>query len=489
MSVTTASTAVRRVRAGLGWSLAGNAVLRLGNVALTVLVARVVAPEEYGAFAVALTVWAILSTLAELGLGADLVRATDPERRAPTTATLGALAGMGLAAGMAAAAAPIATAFASPGSEGVIRVMALAIAVFGLGIVPAARLQRDFRQRALVACNLLGLAAGAALTWALATHGAGAAALAWGQVANQSVVVLALHLAVARGPRFGWSAPLARESIAFCVPLTAANLLSWVLLSVDNLVVARTSGPGGLGLYVLAFNVSSWPMSVVGTAVRVVALPGFAQVEDDAERNRALARAMVPTAVVAAFLALSLATTAGPLVRLLYGERWAAAAAPLVGLAVFGGIRVVLDLLATFLVSVGATAEVLRVQVAWLLVMVPAMVVGVRSFGLRGAGWTHVAVAVAVVVPLYLVGLRRAGVDVRLLVRPWAVAAAAAAPAAVVTAVVVGRLRDAPPVVAVAAGGLTAVATFVLPLHRWCRRSVGAPAAPVTATPIPGGNP
>ena len=43
--------------------------------------ARLIAPSEFGVFAVALTVWAILETLAEFGLGSDLVRAEDLERR------------------------------------------------------------------------------------------------------------------------------------------------------------------------------------------------------------------------------------------------------------------------------------------------------------------------------------------------------------------------------------------------------------------------
>lgn len=470
MTLTTAPPIGRRVRAGLGWSLAGNVLLRLGNVALTIVVARLIAPEEYGAFAVALTVWTVLSTLAELGLGADLVRSPEPDRRAPTVATLGIVAGVGLAGTMALAAAPLAAAFESPDSVGAIRLMALAIAVFGLGIVPAALLQRDFRQRALLLCNLAGLGAGATVTCVLASNGAGAVSLAWGQVATQAVVVVALHLAAARVPRFGWSPAEARDSIAFCVPLTAANLLSWVLLGVDNLVVARGLGPTGLGLYVLAFNISSWPMSVVATAVRVVALPAFSQVADPGARNRALERVVAPTAAAATLLVLPLALLARPLVELLYGDRWAAAALPLVGLAVFGGIRVVLDLVATFLVATGATTDVLWVQVAWLAAMVPAMVVAVGAFGLRGAGWAHVVVALAVAVPLYLLCLRRAGVDVRSLLRPCALVGVVAVPSALACAAVVRLLEGTAPLLVLTAGGVTVLLTFALPLRGWCRR-------------------
>jgi O-antigen/teichoic acid export membrane protein len=488
VTVTTSAPLASRVRRGLGWSLTGNLVLRLGNVLTGIMIARIIAPEQYGTFAVALTVWNVLGTLAEFGLGTDLVRSPDLERRAPTIATLGMLTSGTLALGMVVAAGPIAAAFASPGADGVIRLMAISVALFGLTIVPAARLQRDFRQRALLLCNLSGVATCALVTWALATHGGGAAALAWGQIANQGVIVVGLYVATSTSPRFGYVRDVFRESVAFCLPLAAANLLSWVLISVDNVVVARILGPAGLGVYVLAFNVSSWPMSVVGTALRVVALPGFAQVESADRRNRALVRVIGPTAAVAAFLGLALVTLAGPVIDFLYGSRWSEAALALAGLAVFGALRVVLDLVATFLIAVGATREVLLVQVVWLAVMVPTMVAGVHLFGLRGAGWSHVVAATVVVVPLYLLCLHRVGVDVRLLARQFVVPLAAALPAGLATAWVC-RAVEGPPFVVLLAGGATAVLTYALPLRRWCLRSFAAlrSASTPVETPHPTG--
>src|SRR5690606_30327506 len=79
----------REVGRGLGWSTLSNLVLRVGNFVVSLIMARLIAPEEFGVFAVALTVWSVLSTLAEFGLGSDLVRARDPQRRIPTVATLG----------------------------------------------------------------------------------------------------------------------------------------------------------------------------------------------------------------------------------------------------------------------------------------------------------------------------------------------------------------------------------------------------------------
>ena len=479
-----AETLGRRVGRGLGWSAAGNIVVRLVNVATSILMARLIAPDEFGVFAVAFTVWVIVGTVSEFGLGADLVRAEDPDSRAPTIATLALGLGVVLAVTMAWTAAPVATAFGSADSADVIRLMALSAVVMGLAIVPSARMQRDFRQAGLFAINLVSGVVSTATIVLLAVAGAGAFSLAWGQLVGQAALVVGLLLVTRSRPRFGLDRQVARDAAAFCLPLAAANVLSWLLLTVDNLVVARILDPQHLGLYVLAFNVSSWPMSAVGQALRSVALPAFSQLDHGRRRNGTLVGVTGPVVAAAGFVVLLLATMSGAVVELLYGARWAGAAAALVGLAVFGGVRVVFDVVVTFLIAVGTTADVLVVQVVWLLAMVPAMAWGVAHFGIAGAGWAHVVVALVVVLPAYLMCLRRVGVDPVAFLGAWLRPAACLVPAALVCTWI-GR-QDTAPIVLLAAGGLAATLLYAVPMAPWCLRqvrSLRAAPAPASATP------
>ena len=150
-----------RIGRGLGWSTASNITLRIGSVLISVLMARLIAPEEFGVFAVAITVWSVVGTLAEFGLGTDLIRAKDLDRRIPTVATVGLLTSSTFALVMILAAGPIAGVFQSSDAAGVIRLMGLSLVVSDSPIVPAALLQREFRQRALFAINGCGLIASA----------------------------------------------------------------------------------------------------------------------------------------------------------------------------------------------------------------------------------------------------------------------------------------------------------------------------------------
>jgi PST family polysaccharide transporter len=472
------------VRRGLGWSTISNLILRIGNFAVSLIMARLIAPEQFGVFAVALTVWSVLGTMAEFGLGSDLVRAKDPQRRIPTVATMGLLTSGVLAAAMALSAGPLGAAFESPESEPVIRVMALGLIAFGFTIVPAAVLQRAFKQGTIFAVNGCALIVSTSVLIVLAVLGHGPMALAIGQVCGQVATAVGFFVATRLRPRFGFDRRIALESAAFCLPLALANLLSWLLISLDNLVVARVLSPVELGFYVLAFNVSTWPMTAVGQAIRVVALPAFARLDSRTEQGRALAVVTGPVWAIGLLLGVGLATLSGPAIGLLYGDRWRPAAAALVGLALFGAVRVIFDLFATYLISLGATRPVLLVQAWWLLIMVPGMIAGVSWLGLAGAGLSHLVIAIVFVLPAYLVCLQRIGVRPAALLRSCLPPTLVAVPAAAILLGLAGL--GLPDLATVLLGALIGAGLFAVALGRWWLRrlrSLGPAAVAGAGTP------
>ena len=453
------------VRRGLAWSTASNIVLRIGNLAVGIIMARIIAPEEFGVFAVALTVWSVLGSVAEFGLGADLVRRDDYERHLPTVATLGAVLSGSLALVMVLGAPTIAGLFGSPAATGVVQLMAIPMALIGLSVVPAALLQRSMRQGTLFAIDGSSLVVSTAATVVFALAGFGPAALALGRVAGQGLTVLLQYVAVRRWPVFGLDRTVLREAVGFGLPLALANVMGWSIISIDNLIVARTTSPEELGLYALAFNVASWPMSVAGQSVRVIALPAFSRLPDDAHRGRAMVRVSGLIWSVSAVMALGLVFVAPQVVTVLYGERWAGAAAAVAPLAVFGAFRVIFDLAATYLIACGHTRQVAVVQVVWLVALVPAMIAGVTLGGLAGAGWAHVVVAVAVVLPAYLVYLHRARVPVARFLRAWTVPTLAGLPLAAALWLITSAITLPLLVLGAAAGA--GLLLYALPMSRW----------------------
>ena len=91
-----------QVRSGALWSAGSTLFLRFANIAIMAIVARIVAPEAFGVFALAMVAHGVVVSLAELGISSALLRNDlDPDRIAPTIATVSIVTSFVLGAAMA----------------------------------------------------------------------------------------------------------------------------------------------------------------------------------------------------------------------------------------------------------------------------------------------------------------------------------------------------------------------------------------------------
>ncbi|GHH72622.1 oligosaccharide flippase family protein [Promicromonospora soli] len=475
-----------QVARALRWSTTGTLVVRLGNLGLGIVVARIVSPEEFGLYAIALTVQSVVMALADLGLSADLIRSPDFARRTGPVAVLGLVTGGSLTVAAALSAPALATAMGGPGAAGPIAILAGTFLLAGIGVVPFATLQRRLDQRGLFRSNAIDFGVGAVVTLVLAALGHGLIGLAVGRVAGQACGVATQFWLTRSVPRLSWDKTVARSVLAFGLPVAAANLLSWVLLSVDRVVLGNTAGAVALGYYVLAANISTWPMTLVGQALRSVTLPAFSRVGEHA--RAALVPLVGPVWWTVAGAAAMLAALAHPVVVLVYGERWEPAVQVLVPLAAVGAVRVIADVLAGYLYALGRSRGVLVVQAVWLVALVPAVVVGARAGGGVGVGVAQAVVAVVVLVPAYLLLLRRSRDEVGALARALAVPGLAAVCAVLTGMFVADRVTGE--LLGDLLGGATTLVVYlattvvwVLPRWRAARAALDQPGDEPSETP------
>jgi lipopolysaccharide exporter len=429
-----------QVRRGAVWGGLSSFVLRLASFGLGVIIARLVAPSEFGVFAVALTVHAIIVNVSEIGVSAYLIRDDgDPDHTAPTVMTIALVSSSLLALTMVICAPWLAGTLGATGAAGPIRVMSLTVVIAGVSAVPNALLIRAFRQDKRFVAEAMNFIVSSGLVILLAVGGAGAFALAWSRVAGQVASAALLILLAPKRYRPGFRRDKARHLIRFGLPLAGANIIGYSIYNCDYITVGRSLGAVQLGLYTLAFNISGWPSGVLSSIVDSVAMPAFARVRYDRERLPQFLSTAVSTLVAIALpvSALTLAL-AGPIVSSVYGAQWSGAASALALLALFGAVRVPNELFANVIVALGRPRALFLVQIAWIVCLVPVMIVGVDRWGIAGAAVAHVAVAGGVVLPSYVLILRAAaGVGVRDLIRsvvPVVVGSVLAAVVAHVTA-------------------------------------------------------
>jgi PST family polysaccharide transporter len=466
-----------QVRKGLTWSLLNTVIGRVGTVLVGIVLARILSPEDYGTFAVALVALNALLSMNELGVSLALIRWPGQlDRIGPTVATLAVSGSAGLYALCFLAAPWFAGVMGAPHATGVLRLLTASVLIDGVTAVPSALLTREFRQDKRMLAEFVSFGISTAVSVGLALAGFGAWSLAWGRLAGNGASALAfLALAPVRY-RPGWDGTEARRLLAFGLPLAGSSLLVFAMLNIDYVVVGSMLGPVALGFYLMAFNLSSWPVNVFSVAARRVSLAGFSRLADDPGRfaaavTKGLALLMAATVPVCVLLGV----LAAPLVEFVYGPKWAPAAGALRWLAVLGAARVAAELAYDALVAAGRPRATLWLQGLWTLALVPALTLGAYVGGIGGVAAGHAVVAGLLILPAFALAVRRSGIG---LGRMGAALARPAAGGAVVAAAALAALRLALPggpfveLAVAGTAGMAGYALVVAPMRRLLRDQV-----------------
>ena len=137
-------------------------------------------------------------------------------------------------------------------------------------------------------------------------------------------------------------------------------------------------------------------------------MPAFSRVKHDpALLKKAMATALRSVCLIVMPMCAMMLVLARPLILTLYGAKWAASADVLAILSIYGVASMVCLLFANMLTSFGRTKSLFFLQLIWIGTLVPAMVLGVRMDGIVGAAYAHIAVIVPIVLPSYLLALKR----------------------------------------------------------------------------------
>jgi lipopolysaccharide exporter len=398
----------RRVVVGAAWSAAGGAILRVGNLFVGVVAARLLDPKDFGVFAVSLVLYTLIGQVAELGLHSALLRASPEEfdNVAPTALTLAVVSYSVLGVGLVLLAPLIASAFGTPDAVPAMRVLSICVFLGAAASIPNAQLRRDFRMRVQSGIELIGFLVSSVVLVTLAVDGHGAMSLAWSRVVAQVIVVVCLQLVVARRYLPGFERKQARDILVLGLPLVGATLVGTLITGVNVFFIGRIAGAAGVGLFNLGDMMSAWPIGLFLPILLNVGLPLFAQIRHDPTVVQDVFTRCIEMIVWVFWpVSVMLAALAPYLVDVLYGSKWLPAVAIVQVLAFCKVGEIVFRLCTDVTVAGGYTRRYLLVQAIWLVVQVPA-VWWAAHWGVEGVAWMNLVVTFGVVVPMYLALVR-----------------------------------------------------------------------------------
>ncbi len=308
------------------WGSIGWIVSMVLNLAVTIVTARLLAPEIFGLVAVVMVIIYGAQIFADSGLKAALVHEQERLDDAVATASI-AVPAIGLAAAAALFAfAPLLADFY--GREEV-RLIAMVLSgvlfIQSLSIVPDALIQRrmDFKWRRGVVDPLSVIIYGAVVI-TLAVLGAEEWSLVAGQYALFTTITIGA-IVIARPNVFAGKASIGmwRRMARYGRPLLGANILEVIDQQVEPVTLGRNVNATAVGLYNVGFRLALLPLSGITYIAAQVLFPALTRVGKDAKRFReALLEVVGLLPLFSIPACITLAGLGEPAVVTLFGERW-----------------------------------------------------------------------------------------------------------------------------------------------------------------------
>ncbi len=387
------------VTTGIKWKLASLLVREGTRVAVGILLARLLTPDEWGIAGIALVVAAVFQMIPDLALGHALVqRASITEKDRSTVFWLSLGLGMGVTVVGIALSGPIAAAFSEPEVENLFRAVSVGFTISALATVPAALLTRDLAYRSLELRQIAGTIAGAVVAVTLALAGAGPWAIVGNSLAALSASTILLWILTSWRPRLVFSSASARTLGLFGATVFGSQLLLYAQLNGDKLLVGRYLGANALGLYSFAYSLMFAPILNIAFPLQQVLFPALATIQGDEGRLReAWLRGKRLSVAIVAPLFLIVAVVAPDLIPVVFGERWEDAI-PVLQMLCVAGVAYSLGTLDWSLLVVRAKVRTLL----RLSLLVTATVIGAVAIGLQ---WGIVGVAVAYAIAMWTLAL------------------------------------------------------------------------------------
>lgn len=373
-------TLKQKVVRGSLWAL----LERFGNLfvgfGVTLVLARLLTPADYGVVALLTIFIAISGSLADAGFGDALVQKKDATDVDFNSVFYLSLLLSSLFYALLFFAAPfIARFYNQPILTPVLRVLALTLIFNSINSVQNAELKRKLLFDRSFKISLICIATTAILGVTLAFLGYGPWAIVWSQVGGGIVGVVSRWFIIAWRPRLMFSWQAVRSLFKFGWKVTGVSLINTAYTNLYGLMIGKIYTPTDLALVNKGRNLPSIFMSAIDGTINAVAFPAMAQLQDDMGKVRHGMRKMLTCSTFLVFPLMTGLTICAPsVVFLMFGENWLPCV-PYVQIACFSFAVYPFHTINLFtLLALGHSGVFLKLEIVKKLVGLTLMAVSIR---------------------------------------------------------------------------------------------------------------
>lgn len=306
------------------WKLLERSSVQIVSFIVTVILARLLLPEDYGVIALITIFIALSDVIIDGGFNMALIQKKDADSVDFSTVFYVSLVLSGIVYLILYFSAPsIADFYHSKDLVPVIRVLSLSLFFYALNSIQRAYVSRNMLFRKMFICNLVAVILSGVIGIIMAYEGFGVWALVFQSISNICLSSLFLWAMVRWRPSLSFSWKRLSGLFSFGWKLFASNFIITLFVKLRALIIGRLYQPATLAYYDKGNQFPGLISDTVCGTIQSIMFPAFSEIQDDRIRIKSMMRRSINVTCLFMFpLMAGLVAIAKPLVLLLLTDKW-----------------------------------------------------------------------------------------------------------------------------------------------------------------------
>ncbi|MBA7480092.1 Lipopolysaccharide biosynthesis protein WzxC [subsurface metagenome] len=297
---------------------------RLFQLIRTIILARLLSPNDFGVFGIALLVLSTLDTFSQAGFQQAIIQKKGETKHFLNTAwTVGLIRGFIIAGVVFFLAKPAAVFFEAPAAENILRIIGISIILQSLNNIAVLYFQKELQFHKFFKYQFLGTIADVTVAITFAFLLKSVWALVFGLLAGNLVRCIMSYIIEPYRPRFRFNRSQAKELFGFGKWILGSSILIFLTTQGDDIFVGKLLGVTMLGFYQMAYRISNMPATEIAHVISRVTFPAYSKLQDNIPKLR---KAYLKVLQLTAFLSFPIAglifVLAPDFTRIFLGEKW-----------------------------------------------------------------------------------------------------------------------------------------------------------------------
>lgn len=306
------------------WKLFERLSAQLIQFVVTIVLARLLLPSEYGTIALIAIFIQLCDVIIDGGLNTALIQKKNADNVDFSTIFYFSLGMAGVLYGLMFFLAPwIASFYKQPDLVSVIRVLSISLPFYAFNSIQRAYVSKNMLFQRLFYSSLGAIILSGALGIYMAYHSYGVWALVAQNISNQFFITIIMWFTIRWRPVLVFSIERFKSLFSYGWKILGANFITSLFINIRKLVIGKFYQPESLAYYEKGEQLPALVMNNIFTSVQTILLPAFSESQDDRVRVRTMMRRSTKLSCFFIYpLMVGMIVAAKPLVVFLLTEKW-----------------------------------------------------------------------------------------------------------------------------------------------------------------------